>query len=156
MHFSVAFVKQLLCMCKEQWIIPANKVGSDLWKQDIVLAFVSFILVKVKEWLLCLLLLRTAELLKLSGLAVLWSVFAVEEGLFNSTVHSRVQICAGWLCVYLCPGWWQTLWIRAKMETSFIHSLLLMSLAVIAKNWGTPGCAWAWKGPSESCSTGLL
>lgn len=36
-------------MCEEQWIILANKVGLDSWIQDIGLAFVSFILVKVKE-----------------------------------------------------------------------------------------------------------
>lgn len=97
-------------MCKEQWIVLANK-GLDLWKQDIGLAFVSSSLVKVKEWLLFLLSLRAAELLELSGLAILlYSVSSGTRGLFSSAVHSRLQICAGWLCAYLCPGWWQTLY----------------------------------------------
>lgn len=58
-------------MCEEKWIILANKVGLDLWKQDTGLAFVSFIFVKVKKWLLFQLSLRFAELLELFGLAVL-------------------------------------------------------------------------------------
>lgn len=28
-----------------------------------------------------------------------------------------------------------------------------MSLTVIVKNWGISGCAWTWKGSSESCSS---
>lgn len=69
----------------------ANKVGLDLWKQDIGLVFVSFILVEVEEWLLFLLSLIAAELLDLSGLTiVLSSVFAVEEG-----VCLTAQLTAG-------------------------------------------------------------
>lgn len=143
LHFSVAFVKLLLSVCKEQWIILANKVGSDLWKQDIGLTSISFILVKVEEWQLCLLSLRSAELPVLSGLAILSCVCSGTGGLFNSTVHSSVQICA-----YLCPGWWQILYeleLRWKLTPLTSFNVLGCNSKELRHTWlclGVEGPIW--------------
>lgn len=90
-------------MCKELWIIPANK-GLDLWKQDIGLAFVNSILVKVAVGSAVIKNCRIAGTIWVSN-SVVKCACSGRRGLFNSTVHSRLQICAGWRCAYLCPGW---------------------------------------------------
>lgn len=64
------------------------------------LAFVSFILVKVRVAVVSAVVknCRTAGTIWVSN-CVEKCVCSGRRSLFNSTIHSKVQVCAGWLCV---------------------------------------------------------